>query len=140
MALVGMQPRTTHVPPRRCFSTMAVRAPSWAARMAATYPPGPPPITATSKRSGTIAPFDGGIQEDYDPNRRHHRAVRHRSAVGASEGTRGGPRPAGPHCAARDAVRKVPVGDRHSPVAAERAGRDLHPRRPLPALVLAAVD
>jgi hypothetical protein len=35
-ALVGMQPRTRHVPPSRSFSTIAVLAPSWAARRAAT--------------------------------------------------------------------------------------------------------
>ena len=48
-ALVGMQPTRRHVPPRASASSMhATCAPSWAARMAAVYPAGPPPRTATS--------------------------------------------------------------------------------------------
>ena len=43
--LVGMQPTFRQVPPRYCFSITVTSAPSCAARMAATYPPGPPPIT-----------------------------------------------------------------------------------------------
>ena len=42
------QPRFWQVPPRSCFSSSTVFLPSWPARMAAVYPPGPPPMTATS--------------------------------------------------------------------------------------------
>src|SRR5439155_18946930 len=48
--LVGIQPMCRQVPPRAGhFSTRAVFSPSCAARMAATYPPGPLPMTVTSK-------------------------------------------------------------------------------------------
>src|SRR6185436_3543347 len=48
-AFVGMQPQLRHVPPRTgARSTTAVRSPSCAARIAATYPPVPEPITTTS--------------------------------------------------------------------------------------------
>ncbi len=48
-ALAGMQPTFRQVPPRDAFFSMiAVRKPSWDARMAAVYPPGPAPITMTS--------------------------------------------------------------------------------------------
>src|SRR2546427_2558857 len=50
-----MQPTLVHAPPSaglpsapRHSSTQAVFSPSCAARIAATYPPGPPPITTTS--------------------------------------------------------------------------------------------
>ena len=43
--LVGMQPMFRQVPPRSP-SPRSPRAPSWAARMAATYPPGPEPADA----------------------------------------------------------------------------------------------
>ncbi len=52
-ALVGMQPTVMHVPPTRPCSISTTLAPSWAARMAAGYPPGPPPRTATSHSMGT---------------------------------------------------------------------------------------
>ncbi len=45
---VGMQPTVMQVPPTRACSTRTTLAPSWAARIAAGYPPGPPPRTATS--------------------------------------------------------------------------------------------
>src|SRR5579872_5049011 len=48
-ALVGMQPQLRHMPPSWSRSTMAVFMPSCAARMAATYPPGPPPTMTMSK-------------------------------------------------------------------------------------------
>src|SRR4029079_9849026 len=38
-----------------CFSTTAVFSPSWAARIAATYPPVPAPITMTSYSWATCA-------------------------------------------------------------------------------------
>src|SRR4051812_774082 len=48
-AFVGMQPQFRQVPPRTgARSTTAVRRPSCAARIAATYPPVPDPITTTS--------------------------------------------------------------------------------------------
>src|SRR4051812_30892074 len=48
-AFVGMHPTRRHVPPSSgSFSMHATVAPSWAARIAAAYPPGPPPRTATS--------------------------------------------------------------------------------------------
>src|SRR5690348_8439586 len=44
-----MQPTCRHVPPRNgSFSTTMVFRPSSPARIAATYPPGPLPIIATS--------------------------------------------------------------------------------------------
>src|SRR5688572_7441181 len=54
-ALVGMQPQIKQVPPSAfCFSTTATLRPSCAARMAATYPPVPAPITTTSYSLATI--------------------------------------------------------------------------------------
>ena len=60
-ALVGMQPTRRQVPPRSGSSSMqAVFAPSWAARIAAVYPPGPPPRTATSHSiSQLLSPKSG---------------------------------------------------------------------------------
>src|SRR3954454_12498224 len=48
-ALEGMQPTLRQTPPQYLDSTTATLLPSWAARMAATYPPGPAPRTTTSK-------------------------------------------------------------------------------------------
>ena len=48
-ALLGMQPQLRHTPPTSDLSTIAVLRSSWAALMAATYPPGPLPMTTTSK-------------------------------------------------------------------------------------------
>src|SRR3954471_24910458 len=47
-ALVGIQPQFRQMPPRCSRSTTAVFMPSCAARIAATYPPGPPPRTTRS--------------------------------------------------------------------------------------------
>src|ERR671910_2052214 len=48
-AFVGMQPTRRQVPPSSGSCSMqTVFAPSWAARIDAVYPPGPPPRTATS--------------------------------------------------------------------------------------------
>src|SRR5437879_3762395 len=62
-----MQPSRRQVPPSSgSFSMQTVLAPSWAARIAAVYPPGPPPRTATSHsivsllRLGSPDPSDGG--------------------------------------------------------------------------------
>src|SRR3954466_109039 len=47
-----MQPTFKQVPPRSLsFSTSAVLSPSWPARIAATYPPGPEPMITTSNFS-----------------------------------------------------------------------------------------
>src|SRR3954451_9761636 len=48
-ALDGMQPTLRQTPPQYLDSTTATVLPSCAARMAATYPPGPAPRTTTSK-------------------------------------------------------------------------------------------
>ncbi len=48
-AFVGIHPLLRHVPPKSLFSTRIVLLPSCDARIAAIYPPGPPPITATSQ-------------------------------------------------------------------------------------------
>ena len=48
-AFDGMQPTLRQTPPQYFFSITATDLPSCAARMAATYPPGPAPRTMTSK-------------------------------------------------------------------------------------------
>src|SRR3954469_9669988 len=48
-AFEGMHPTLRHTPPQYLSSTTATLLPSCAARMAATYPPGPAPRTTTSK-------------------------------------------------------------------------------------------
>ena len=48
-ALVGMHPQLRQIPPKFSRSTTAAFSPNWLARIAATYPPGPPPITTRSK-------------------------------------------------------------------------------------------
>ncbi len=47
IAFVGIQPTFRQVPPSLFFSISVTSPPSCAARIAATYPPGPPPMTAT---------------------------------------------------------------------------------------------
>src|SRR2546425_3871696 len=49
-----MQPRCRQVPPPFSFSMTATLGPSWAPRMAPTYPAEPPPMTATSNASSGI--------------------------------------------------------------------------------------
>src|SRR6185437_16328580 len=56
-ALVGMQPQLRQMPPRCSRSTTAVFIPSCAARIAATYPPGPPPSTIRSNSWSGIRDF-----------------------------------------------------------------------------------
>src|SRR5688572_18052582 len=53
-ALVGMHPQFRHTPPGRSSSTAATERPSCAHRIAATYPPGPVPTTATSTLCAAI--------------------------------------------------------------------------------------
>src|SRR5262245_17445261 len=50
-----MHPQFRQIPPGRSASTTATRCPSCAARIAATYPPGPEPTTTASNRSLAIA-------------------------------------------------------------------------------------
>ena len=57
MAFDGMQPTFKHTPPMNSRSTITVFFPSCAARIAATYPPGPAPITQTSNFSATFKSF-----------------------------------------------------------------------------------
>src|SRR5580698_6668261 len=55
--LVGMQPTWRHVPPKNeSFSTTATFRPHCAARIAATYPPGPLPITTRSYLANPVLP------------------------------------------------------------------------------------
>jgi hypothetical protein len=55
-ALLGMQPTFRHVPPSvGYFSIQAVFMPSWAARIAATYPADPDPMTIRSYGVGASA-------------------------------------------------------------------------------------
>ena len=56
-ALVGMQPQLRQTPPSLSRSTQATDRPSWAARMAPTYPAGPPPMTTRSNE------WDSGMGE-----------------------------------------------------------------------------
>ena len=54
-ALDGMQPTFTHTPPNPAsplLSTKTTLRPNWAAAIAATYPPGPPPMTNKSTDDG----------------------------------------------------------------------------------------
>ena len=61
-ALEGMQPTFRQVPPSALrFSTQATLKPSCAARIAQTYPPGPPPTTTTSKVLSAIGGFPSAI-------------------------------------------------------------------------------
>jgi hypothetical protein len=47
-AFAGMHATLRQRPPMSPFSTTAVFMPSWAARIAVTYPPGPDPMTMQS--------------------------------------------------------------------------------------------
>jgi hypothetical protein len=63
-AFVGMQPTRRHVPPSSGSCSMqTVFAPSCAARIAAVYPPGPPPRTATSHSIDRqlLSPWSGSM-------------------------------------------------------------------------------
>ncbi len=48
MNFLGTQPRITQVPPARCSSATATRAPAAAAKRAALTPPEPAPMTKRS--------------------------------------------------------------------------------------------
>src|SRR5512145_375343 len=66
IALEGMHPQLTQTPPGRSRSTTATRMPSCAPRIAATYPPGPAPITTRSKRfiGPSLRPRRFDLQDD----------------------------------------------------------------------------
>src|SRR5437016_5261764 len=73
--LVGMQPRCRQVPPTFSFSMTATLSPSWAPRIAPTYPAEPPPMTATSNASSGIRhdcthPSAGGLSLQQRQRRR----------------------------------------------------------------------
>src|SRR4029453_5680735 len=70
-ALVGMQPQIKQVPPSACcFSTTATLRPSCAARIAATYPPVPAPITTTSYSLATIPHCGSALELSQGDERR----------------------------------------------------------------------
>src|SRR2546430_4510419 len=70
-----MQPTCRHVPPRNgSFSTTTVFSPSSPARIAATYPPGPLPIIATSYFATLNLPSVGGPSLSLAPPPRPLRA------------------------------------------------------------------
>src|SRR4051794_28450645 len=58
-----MQPTFRQTPPQNRSSTTATLLPSCAARMAATYPPGPAPRTTTSNRCGIGEPSILGVSK-----------------------------------------------------------------------------
>ena len=51
---VGIHPQFKHIPPNVFFSIIATYLPNCAALIAATYPPGPDPITITSYFLGEL--------------------------------------------------------------------------------------
>src|SRR5262245_56158884 len=62
-ALLGMQPMRRQVPPRSCsFSTQATFRPNCAARMAATYPPGPAPMMTRSCCFCSMSNFEQNLR------------------------------------------------------------------------------
>src|SRR3989449_5566987 len=73
--LVGMQPRCRQVPPTFSFSMTATLSPSWAPRIAPTYPAEPPPMTATSNASS-------GIRNDCTQPPTGHLTLQHRQRRG----------------------------------------------------------
>src|SRR5688572_10056303 len=76
-ALVGMQPQLRHVPPRTgARSTTAVLRPSCAARMAATYPPVPEPITMTSNSLAITGGLRLLLPDGGERNERDRRGLR----------------------------------------------------------------
>src|SRR2546422_5868290 len=82
-ALVGMQPQLRQTPPGRSSSTAATDSPSWAQRIAATYPPGPVPTTTTSNFWPAAMALDQQAKRLFEQplerlqEARAHRAVHH---------------------------------------------------------------
>src|SRR5689334_21372264 len=63
-----MHPTFTHVPPSvLSISTHTVESPSCAARIAPTYPPGPPPMMTTSTEIGELLFADSMSREKCPP-------------------------------------------------------------------------
>src|SRR5436305_5236631 len=75
---VGMQPRCRQVPPTFSFSMTATLSPSWAPRIAPTYPAEPPPMTATSNASS-------GIRNDCNQQPAGHLTLQQRQRGGQLE-------------------------------------------------------
>ena len=72
-ALVGMHPQLRHVPPSaEARSTTPTVRPSWAARIAATYPPVPAPMTTRSNFLATMLPFRTAASRETGPRTREH--------------------------------------------------------------------
>src|SRR3954468_974788 len=70
-AFVGMQPTRRQVPPSSgSFSMQATLAPSCAARIAAVYPPGPPPSTAMSTSISLPRWLSGDANDAHSGRRR----------------------------------------------------------------------
>src|SRR3989441_3902364 len=126
--LVGMQPRCRQVPPTFSFSMTATLSPSWAPRIAPTYPAEPPPMTATSNASS-------GIRNDCTQPPTGHLTLQHRHRRGQlqvlgevvrcvvdrilvlSAGQRHGLVRGDPRLLDRVTVGRQPVGDRQVQVA-----------------------
>lgn len=91
-AFEGMQPTFRQTPPQYFSSTIAVFSPSCAARIAATYPPGPAPSTTTSKCSdmhpdyaaggASFAVVEGAGEAEIRPVRGRRRGSSGRSSSG----------------------------------------------------------
>src|SRR6267378_2571469 len=105
-----MHPTCKQVPPRNgSFSTTTVFSPSSPARIAATYPPGPLPIIATSYFATRSLPSTGARTGDQT----WWSDCRHTSVT--LEETRGGrPKGEAPVVRLTDAIRKRPSYERHS--------------------------
>src|SRR5438034_4902853 len=126
--LVGMQPRCRQVPPTFSFSMTATLSPSWAPRIAPTYPAEPPPMTATSNASS-------GIRHDCTQPPTGHLTLQHRQCrrplqvlgevvrrlvdrvLVLSAGQRHGLVRRDPRLLDRVTVGRQPVGDRQVQVA-----------------------
>ncbi len=71
-AFEGMQPTLRQTPPQYFFSTTATFFPSWEARIAATYPPGPAPSTTTSKSAMFVSLSGAARRPDPASGRTRH--------------------------------------------------------------------
>src|SRR5438270_4564004 len=77
-----MHPQRTHVPPRPSRSMTAVERPSWAHRMAPTYPAGPPPRKITSNEAIKSVRLDAEFRaEARSAEVRNHAGLEARSAA-----------------------------------------------------------
>src|SRR4028119_415304 len=78
-ALAGMQATFRQRPPTCCFSMTAVFMPTWAARIAATYPPGPDPMTMQSYALSAMASQAIGTLRHLDSRHRAHQEPEQRA-------------------------------------------------------------